>query len=127
MTLREQADDVEIDVPDALAKRVSAIRLRPIEAGDADVVFGICRRAHKMTPAKVFTFLRKRFDGQLKDYLERTSTQASIVAEINDRVVGMVWVKCGTFTYADEGKVASIVTLNVDLKSTAHSSGRACS
>lgn len=103
---------------DGPAKRPSSIRLRPIELGDADAVFGICKRAHEKTPAKVFQFSRKRFDGHLTDYFERKNTQASIVAEFGERVVGMVWVKCGTFTYADEGKVASIVTLNVDHENT---------
>lgn len=118
MTLQEgivEAEPAEIDAP---VKRPSAIRLRPIEPTDADAVFGICKRAHEMTPAKVFQFSRKRFDGHLKDYFERTNTQASIVAEVDGRVVGMVWVKCGTFTYADEGKVASVVTLNVDHETT---------
>lgn len=105
-------------VSEAPAKRVSAIRLRPIEADDADAVFDICKRAHEMTPAKVFQFSRRRFDGHLKDYFERTGTQAAIVAQINGQVVGMVWLKCGTFTYADEGNVASIVTLNVDHENT---------
>lgn len=67
-----------------------------------------------MTLTKLARFASKRFDGHLRAYFERTNTQASIVAEIDSRVVGIVWVKCGTFTYADEGKVASIVTLNVD-------------
>ncbi len=99
-------------------KRPSNIRLRPIESDDADVVFTICKRAHEMTPAKVFAFSRKRFDGHLKAYFESKNTQAAIVAEVDGRVVGFVWVKCGTFTYADEGKVASIVTLNIDHEAT---------
>lgn len=33
-------------------------------------------------------------------------------------MVGFVWIKCGIFTYADEGKFASIITLNVDHENT---------
>lgn len=110
-----EAEPIEIESP---SKGPSIIRLRPIEAGDADTVFGICKRAHEMTPSKVFVFSRKRFDGYLRAYFERKNTQAILVAKVGDRVVGLVWIKCGIFTYADEGKLASIITLNVDHENT---------
>lgn len=99
-------------------KRPSAIRLRPLEPKDADAIFDICRKAHEKTPAKVFAFSRKRFDGHLSSYFSRKGTQATVIAEIDGRVVGFVWVKCGVFTYSDSDKIATIMTLNVDHEGT---------
>jgi hypothetical protein len=81
---------------------------------DADAVFVICQATHEMSAMGVFPFSRKRFDEHLQAYFARKDMQATVVAEVNDRVVGMVWVRCGTFTYADDAKLASIVALAVD-------------
>jgi hypothetical protein len=95
-------------------KRPSAIRLWPIEPNDADAVFAICKATHDISAMGIFPFSRRRFDEHLRAYFEREGTQAAVVAEVNERIVGMVWVRCGTFTYADDAKIASIVALAVD-------------
>jgi predicted N-acetyltransferase YhbS len=80
---------------------------------DADAVFAITRATHEMSAMKMFPFSRARFDEHVESYFAQGGAQAVVVAEVDGQVVGMVWLRCGTFSYSDEAKLASIVALSV--------------
>lgn len=99
---------------ETFSKRAAGARLRPIEPGDADAVFALCKQAHEKTPANVFKLSERRFAQHLDAYFNRKDRQACIVAETKGEIVGMVWVKCGPFMYSDDGLISTIMMLNVD-------------
>ncbi|MEM6711959.1 MAG: hypothetical protein AAF590_06715 [Pseudomonadota bacterium] len=118
--IKEPTPSASVDVtPRAVPKGRSRIRLRPLERRDIEAVFVICKAAHERAPARVFKFSRTKFDGHIEAYFHRTNQQAAIVAEIEGRIVGFAWMRCGTFTYSDEDRLASVLTLNVDHATTA--------
>ena len=118
MVLQDGKVDVDdaVDAPAAVepARRASEVRLRPIEPGDADASFALCKDFHETTPYAVFGFSRARFDKHWDAYFGRKDRQAAVVAMLDDTLVGMIWLRCGPYIYSDDGLITSSQVLCVD-------------